>query len=77
MSEEAGQLFGGHRRTLRVGAALWLVAAPWFFFVPTGYDGLHTRMKGLVGFVSVAALSHLPIVAGRIVLVAQGRGAFA
>ncbi|MDN2566849.1 DUF998 domain-containing protein [Aquibium sp. A9E412] len=36
------------RRVLLVLAALWAVAAPFFFVMPTGIDGLYERLLGLV-----------------------------
>ncbi|PRY94566.1 uncharacterized protein DUF998 [Hasllibacter halocynthiae] len=44
-------------RALRWGAAAWIVAAPWFFFMPDGYDGLYERGLGLISFWIVGAIA--------------------
>ncbi|WP_341863547.1 DUF998 domain-containing protein [Gymnodinialimonas sp. 57CJ19] len=42
---------------LRVLGALWIVAAPVFFFLPTGIDGLYERALGGLACAIVAVLS--------------------
>ncbi|WP_224826784.1 DUF998 domain-containing protein [Cognatishimia sp. MH4019] len=38
-------------------AALWIVGAPIFFFMPTGYDGAYERGLGIISVVWVIAFS--------------------
>ena len=52
-------------RGLRWGGALWLLAAPWFFFMPDDYDGLYERGLGVVSFVVAGSIAAMLIRAGR------------
>ncbi|UWQ16108.1 DUF998 domain-containing protein [Jannaschia sp. M317] len=40
----------------RVSAVLWVGAAPWFFFLPDGWDGLYERGLGLLTFLFVVPM---------------------
>ena len=45
---------------LLIGTGIaWTLAAPVFFFLPTGMDGLYERMLGGISFVMVLTLAHL------------------
>lgn len=48
-----------------VCAALWIVGAPAFFFMPTGYDGAFERGLGGITIIWVTAFSWMLISAGR------------
>lgn len=48
-------------------AALWIVGAPIFFFMPTGYDGSYERGLGVISIVWVIAFSWM------LLSVAKGR----
>ncbi|QXT39652.1 DUF998 domain-containing protein [Gymnodinialimonas ceratoperidinii] len=51
----AGEVHDGYGTALRVLGAVWIVAAPIFFFTGTSYDGLYERGLGLlaIGVVSI------------------------
>ena len=55
----------GFLRAFRIGAVLWALAAPPFFFVPDWIDGAYERGLMLVAFVFVIALGALLITEGR------------
>ena len=57
MAEGADRMRDSGGRWLRGAAILWVLTAPWFFFMPDGYDGLYERLLGLVAFLFVIALS--------------------
>ena len=65
MSRGADKLRHGAGRLMRWAAGLWLIAAPWFFFLPTGWDGLYERGLGVITFLFVAALARVLIGEGR------------
>ncbi len=46
-------------------AVLWGLAAPVFFFLPTGVDGLYERVLGLIACAIIASLSWMFLVRGR------------
>lgn len=48
-----------HGRVLVGLALLWLVAAPVFFLLPTGIDGVYERGLGLIAMAMVVTLAHL------------------
>lgn len=50
---------GTHGRVLVGLALLWLIAAPVFFFLPTGIDGVYERGLGLIAMAMVVTLAHL------------------
>ncbi len=55
----------GFLRAFRIGAVLWALAAPPFFFMPDGIDGAYERGLMLLAFIFVIALSRLLISEGR------------
>jgi hypothetical membrane protein len=59
MARGAGRHGGPHGRILVALAALWLVSAPVFFFLPTGIDGLYERYLGVIAMAMVVTLAHL------------------
>lgn len=65
MSYGAYRAGRGYGLTFRVVAVLWAVAAPVFFFLPTGIDGLYERGLGLLVFCFVVPLSWLFLARGR------------
>ena len=52
------------RRASR-STALWVLAAPWFFVVPTEWDGAVERGLGLISFLFAGTLARLLIEAAR------------
>jgi hypothetical protein len=52
----AGEVRGGFGTGLRVLGALWIVAAPIFFFTDTAYDGLYERGLGVLAIAVVSIL---------------------
>ena len=59
LSRAAGLISHAHLVALRVLGILWIVAAPIFFFVPDGWDGLYERGLGVIAglvLLSVASL---------------------
>ncbi len=55
-----------HYKSIAIGCAvLWTVAAPVFFFLPTGIDGVYERGLGLISIVWVSTLSWLLLMTGR------------
>jgi hypothetical membrane protein len=65
MARGAGIMGRGWRVAFRWCAAVWAVAAPVFFFLPTGIDGLYERGLMLIAIVFTVILSALLIVRGR------------
>jgi hypothetical protein len=55
----------GFLRAFRIGAVLWALAAPPFFFVPDTVDGAYERGLMLLAFIFVVALGRLLISEGR------------
>ena len=52
-------------RWISIGcAALWILTAPIFFFLPTGIDGLYERGLGLISIVWISTLSWMLFRAG-------------
>lgn len=71
MAEGAGRARAGYGRVLVGISALWIVSAPWFFFLPDGIDGLYERGLGFIAMAAVVTLAWLMIGLGR----AAGEGA--
>jgi hypothetical protein len=65
LADGAGRFGRGYRRALLAVALVWALTAPWFFFMPTGYDGLYERALGVVSFAFVGTLALMLIRAGR------------
>lgn len=61
-ARRCGAIYG---RLLLGTAAAWILTAPWFFFLPTGIDGIYERGLGLIAMVMVLTLSHLFVSRGR------------
>jgi hypothetical protein len=64
LSAGARRFGARYGRAMIAAALVWAEAAPWFFFLPTGYDGLYERGLGLISFAFVGTLSLLLIGAG-------------
>lgn len=65
MAEGAGVVASGYRVAFRLLGALWVVAAPVFFLVPTSWDGLYERLLGVIAVAWIGLLCWLFIAAGR------------
>lgn len=65
MAEGAGRARAGYGRVLVGISALWIVSAPWFFFMPDGMDGLYERGLGFIAMAAVVTLAWLMIGLGR------------
>ena len=61
LAKGAVALSGGAARGLRWGAAAWILAAPWFFFMPDAYDGAYERGLGLISFIVTGAVAAMLI----------------
>lgn len=59
MARGAGRINRFYARVLMVIAALWVVSAPVFFFLPTGIDGIYERYLGLLAFALIGAMAGL------------------
>lgn len=59
MAPGASRVSHGYKHALRVIGAVWILAAPVFFFLPDDVDGLYERMLGLITFALVATFAHL------------------
>ena len=65
MSRGAGIMGRGYRVGFRWLGTIWGLAAPVFFFLPTGIDGLYERGLGLVAIAFVGLLSWMLLDRGR------------
>lgn len=65
MARGAGIMGRGWRIAFRWCAVVWALAAPVFFFLPTGIDGLYERGLMLIAVIFTVILSALLIVRGR------------
>jgi len=66
MAKGADRADGPYGRIFRGASIAWLLAAPWFFFLPTGIDGIYERGLGLITFVFTLSLAHLLWTRGRL-----------
>jgi peptidoglycan/LPS O-acetylase OafA/YrhL len=57
MLKGLGETLQWARRTILILAIIWSVAAPIFFLIPTGYDGLYERLLGLLACAIISTLS--------------------
>jgi hypothetical membrane protein len=57
MSAGAGAIRPAYATVLRAVTLVWVPAAPVFFLMPDGWDGLYERGLGLVTFVAVVVLA--------------------
>lgn len=60
-----GRCGQGWRRFSLGAGIVWVIAAPVFFVVPTGWDGLYERVVGLLFVAWVAAIAWLLLQRGR------------
>ena len=65
MSRGAGIMGRGYRVAMRWCAVLWALAAPVFFFLPTGWDGLYERGLMLIAVAFVCVLAWMLLDRGR------------
>ena len=63
-----------YSRALVALGALWIVASPVFFLLPTDVDGLYERLLGLVAMGIVVTLAALFIARGRALRAQRSRG---
>lgn len=57
MAEGAGRIAPTYRRILIALSLIWALSAPFFFFMPDGYDGLYERYLGLIAMAAVVTLA--------------------
>lgn len=65
MSRGAGIMGRGYLMAFRWLGTIWALAAPPFFFMPTGYDGLYERGLMAVAVIWVATLAWMLLDRGR------------
>ena len=66
MAKGMGMVSAGYGRLSRACAVVWTLAAPVFFFMPTGYDGAYERGLGIVTLIWVGGFAVMLISAARI-----------
>jgi hypothetical protein len=65
MAKNMSHISKGYGVLTRVCAVLWILGAPAFFMMPTGFDGLFERALGVVTAIWVSAFCWILISAGR------------
>ena len=65
MSRGAGIMGRGYRVAMRWCAVLWALAAPVFFFLPTGWDGLYERGLMAIAVLFTIVLASMILARGR------------
>ncbi len=65
MAPGASRAGKGYGLALRAIAAVWVLSAPVFFFLPDDIDGIYERYLGVVAFAIVVTLARLFIRRGR------------
>lgn len=66
MGKGMGMIGAGYGRLSRACAVVWILAAPVFFFLPTGYDGAYERGLGIITLIWVGGFAKMLISAARI-----------
>ncbi len=66
MAKGMGMVSAGYGRLSRACGLVWILAAPVFFFLPTGYDGAYERGLGVLTLIWVCGFAMMLISAARI-----------